>query len=118
MNKRKMNVLGLVSLAFAVAACNPVASTSTVKVYKPEGSISCQSGSGESLSEMLKGLSKQGISVKSAHCGTDGLVRAAVCNIPTGKINVYEIDAADLSEARGIGFRKIESLKDFRPTSC
>lgn len=118
MNKRSIKLLGVLTASFFGIACNPVATTSTVKVFKAQGSISCDPGSGTSLSTMLGEFNRSGINVKSAHCGTDGLARAAVCGVSTGRLNVYEIDASDLNNAAGMGFRKVESLKGYKPSSC
>lgn len=118
MNKRSFNLLGILAASCFVVACNPVATSSTVKVYKSQGSISCDSGSGISLTTMLGEFNRNGINVRSTHCATDGLVRAAVCGVSTGRLNVYEIDAADLNNAMGMGFRKVESLKGYQPSSC
>lgn len=118
MNKFVINLLGILTTIFLVAACNPVATSSTVKVYKAQGSMSCDSASGVDLSVMLNEFKRSGINVRSANCGSDGLVRAAVCGIATGKVNVYEIDSADLNTAKGMGFKNIESLKGYTPISC
>lgn len=118
MNIRIINLCGMLTASLFIAACNPVASTSTVKVYKLQSSISCDPGSGTSLTSMLGEFNRNAITVKSSHCGSDGLVRAAVCGVSTGKLNVYEIDSSDLNRAKGLGFRETESLKGYSPSSC
>ncbi|CAA6803982.1 MAG: Unknown protein [uncultured Thiotrichaceae bacterium] len=118
MNRNAIKLLGVLITSFFIVACNPVAPTTTVKVYKAQGSISCDPGSGTSLTAMSGILNKSGIAVRSAHCGSDGLVRAAVCGVSTGKLNVYEIDASDLNSVIRMGFKKVELLKDYKPGSC
>jgi len=97
---RGLLVVAFWSLLLGTAA---VGSSQTIKVYKPNGSIQCQM-SGVTLQDMEKELTSKGITVLSSCYGHDGLVRPAVCSVPTGNLNVYEIDASQLQKARDLGF--------------
>lgn len=74
----------------------------TVKIAKADGSLACEPNSGISLSKMQEEL--KGIQIYSAHKLADGLIRPAVCGIPTGMFNVYEIATSDLENALTRGF--------------
>lgn len=75
-----------------------------IKVYKPDGSVQCEQGSGTSAAEMQKQLGD--IKVYSSDKKSDGLIRIQVCGQPTGYCNVYEISEADLVKAEKNGFKK------------
>src|SRR5712691_970315 len=105
-----MYINGIIFPAFLVAAflCLPLGtaalgSSQTTKVYKPDGSIQCQM-SGVALEDMEKELTSKGITVLSSCYSHDGLIRPAVCSVPTGSLNVYEIDVSQLQKARDLGF--------------
>lgn len=82
----------------------PKAAADLVKVYKYDGSLQCGMGKTIPLAEMQKEL--QGIHVYSSKNQNDGLMRTQVCGSATGHANVYEIDRADLSEAKKRGFKE------------
>ncbi|MEZ0392579.1 MAG: hypothetical protein ACAH59_10200 [Pseudobdellovibrionaceae bacterium] len=79
-------------------------SQSRVKVYKYDGSQQCGMGKSVSLSEMQKELA--GLAVYSADNRPDGLMHIQVCGSPTGRANVYEIDATSLEAAKKKGFKE------------
>lgn len=74
-----------------------------IKVYKPDGSIQCEPGTGISPTEMAKQLS--GLKIYSSQSQHDGLMRIQVCGQPTGQCNVYEIAETDLATATQAGFK-------------
>lgn len=74
-----------------------------VLVYKYDGSLQCEMGSGVSLDAMAKEL--KGITVYSKQRRHDGLMHAQVCGSRTGYANVYEISAKDLEEAQARKFQ-------------
>jgi hypothetical protein len=78
-----------------------------VQVYRDDGSLQCEPGSGPPPAAMAERLGSAGITVHGSGTGHDGLSRAAVCGAPTGRINVFDIDAADLDAALGLGFRPL-----------
>lgn len=75
-----------------------------IKVYKPDGSIQCEQGTGVKPEEMQKQLGD--IKVYSADNKHDGLIRIQVCGHPTGNCNVFEINEADFAKAEKLGFKK------------
>lgn len=79
-------------------------STDTVKIYKYDGSLQCGQGKAIAIADMQKELN--GISVHSSESKNDGLMRTQVCGSATGKANVYEIDRAQLTEAKKRGFKE------------
>lgn len=81
-------------------------STIKVFVFKPNGSLQCESGKGMSAEEMQKQLEK--IKVFASRNKSDGLMHAQMCGSPTGMINVYMILQKDLSYAISKGFELIE----------
>jgi hypothetical protein len=86
----------------------------TVKVAKSDGSIACEPGSGTALSDMQKELGD--IAVYSATKISDGLMHPAVCGIPTGQYNVYEIAETDLDRAIALGFTEWMEIAPFQKT--
>ena len=64
--------------------------TSTVLVYKSDGSLQCGQAKGLSPDEMQKKELK-GVTIVSKRKQSDGLMHIQVCGTPTGKINVFEI---------------------------
>ena len=75
-----------------------------IKIYKPDGSVQCEQGSGTKPEEMQKQLGD--IQVFSAENKHDGLIRTQVCGNATGNCNVYEINEADFAKAEKLGFKK------------
>lgn len=80
--------------------------SSTVKVYKQDGSLQCHSDTGFTLDEMAKQLNE--IKILSKERKHDGKMRATVCGNHTGYINIYEVAASDLEQALKYGFKKIK----------
>jgi hypothetical protein len=83
------------------------APAATVEVFRPDGSLQCEPGTAIALATMALELTDAGIAVLDSHKGDDGMMRPAVCGAPTGAINVYRIDAADLAGAEGLGFHPL-----------
>ena len=81
------------------------ATVAQVQVYKPNGSVQCESGGAIPLQQMGSQLTDAGIVVHAARKADDGLMRPAVCGAGTGAINVYDIDAGQLDTALAQGFR-------------
>jgi hypothetical protein len=95
----------------AVAGETTVSPTTTmtnqikkIKIYKPDGSVQCEQGSGTSAADMQKQLGD--IKAYSAETKSDGLIRIQVCGQPTGNCNVYEINETDFAKASTLGFKK------------
>lgn len=74
-----------------------------IKVYKQDGSIQCEDGTGISLEKMSAELS--GLTIHQKEKKHDGLLRAQMCGNPTGQCNVFEINETDLAQAEKLGFK-------------
>ena len=74
-----------------------------IKIYKQDGSVQCEDGTGASLEKMSSEL--VGITVHKKEKKHDGLLRAQMCGNPTGQCNVYEINETDLAKAEKLGFK-------------
>ncbi|AZZ36810.1 hypothetical protein CIK05_08415 [Bdellovibrio sp. qaytius] len=75
-----------------------------IKIYKPDGSVQCEQGTGTPAPEMAKQLGD--IKVYSSENKHDGLIRTQVCGNATGHCNVYEINESDFAKAEKLGFKK------------
>lgn len=87
------------------------------RVFKYRGSLQC-TGGGIAPEVMQKELAGAGITVGSVSCGHDGLFRAAVCGASDGNINIFEIPASKIGEARSLGFADLVSLPSAAATAC
>lgn len=98
----------LVAVLFSATACLGgsalAADVSRVQIQQPDGSLQCQPNSGTPLEQMHAQLTDAGIEVYSARNMSSGMMVPAVCDTPTGRINVFEIDADALDAARDLGF--------------
>lgn len=103
-------LLGKPLLAAALAATALLGTSalasdaSRVQVQKRDGSLQCQPGTGTSPEQMREELTEAGIEVYAARNMSDGMMVPAVCDAPTGRMNVVEIDADALGAARDLGF--------------
>src|SRR5881409_1401280 len=81
----------------------PHAPPETIKIFKYDGSVQCSPGSGVPVDRMEHELTGAGIEVLSREKANDGLIHPQVCGASTGMINVYEIRAAALDQAKSLG---------------
>ncbi|MDO5625865.1 MAG: hypothetical protein Q4G71_14380 [Pseudomonadota bacterium] len=115
---RVRSLAALLALPLLAAACalptgggaGASPADETVRVFKPRGAVQC-GARGESPEAMRQGLQQAGVRVTGAHCGTDGLMRAAVCGGATGEINLFDIPRADLPRAEALGFAPLSGLR-------
>lgn len=77
-------------------------------VFKADGSLQCQMGTGTPVDAMAKTLTAKGITVYSSENRHDGLMHIQACGTPTGMINVYEISKNRLEDALELGFKKYD----------
>ena len=84
-----------------------ISSTSTVFVFKLDGTVHFGNSIGVSLDSMEQKLTSTGIKVFSRRKGYDGREGIAVCGAPTGQINIYEIASSDLTVSLKFGFRQL-----------
>jgi flavin-binding protein dodecin len=85
-------------------ATEKVATVSTVKVYKYDGSLQC--GMGKSIALVDMQVELKNIKVFTAVHKNDGLMRIQLCGSPTGDANVFEISRDDLEKALALNFRE------------
>ena len=90
----------------------------TVQVYKYDGSVSCDQSSAISIEDMKQELMRSKIPVISSSCGNDGMVRAAVCGIKTGNVNIFEVSSEMYPKARALGFQPVSSAEDLMKVPC
>ncbi len=79
----------------------------TVWVGQPDGSLQCKPKSGKSLEDGKTPLTQAGVAVLESKKTSDGMMRAQMCGIPTGKLNAYLIKKSDLPAAIRLGFATI-----------
>lgn len=85
-----------------------------VFVYKDDGSRQCAMGKPIAVEVMEQQL--KGIQVFSRRADHDHLMHMQMCGATTGKINVYEISAADLAKAKKLGFKQMpNSTENSKP---
>ncbi|MBL1263950.1 hypothetical protein JJL52_09700 [Methylomicrobium sp. RS1] len=99
------------------AAFAAEAESGWVTVAKYSGAIQCESA-GIALKTMKKELAQANIPARQARCGTDGLIYPAVCGAETGRLNLYDIPAKDLSDAAELGFQALDDLPDAQEAPC
>ena len=80
---------------------------SSVYVYKLAGTKQCDTDPGITLVTMERDLTSAGVEVISRRKGFDGREGVALCEAPTGEINIYEITSSDLPVAIGQDFMKL-----------
>ncbi len=109
----------ILASAIWLSACETSAiKSATVKVYKYDGSVSCDQSSGTSIESMQDELLQKKIPIISSDCGSDGLIRAAVCGIETGHVNVFEIKSDTYPTAKTLGYKVVTKLEDYAPMDC
>ena len=81
--------------------------TGHILVGKADGSKQCEANSGVAPEVMEKDLT--GIQVYNRSKHSDGRMHSQVCGAPTGKMNVYEIDATSQAAAEKLGFKRVEN---------
>ena len=77
---------------------------SAVEVYKYDGSLQCDRGKENSLQDMARELTENGIEVNVSRKGSDGRMHITMCGASTGRLNVYSIATESLPRARELGF--------------
>ena len=109
----------LVALAcFSVAGCGSDETIEpSAKVFKSQGSLQC-TGGGTAPELMKDELITAGIDVRSFSCGIDGLAHAAVCGVPDGAINIFDIPQSMLAQAQSLGFAGLTTLPNAQETQC
>jgi len=103
----------------APAAASTAASTtaSTVDLYKSLERKQCEAG-GETLDTLRAKLQRAGVTPTAASCGTDGMMRAAMCGMGTGDIGIFTVRKDEVVRAAKAGFRPLADLRDAERTPC
>ncbi len=114
-----VSALSALTVLFALAACSAPAPPpgDTVQVFKSRGAVQC-GARGTPPEAMRAELERAGLRVRSATCGSDGRMRAAVCGAGTDEINVFEIAASDLARAQGLGLTPLAPARDAQVVPC
>lgn len=79
-------------------------SAPNIWIYKYDGELQCQKGSGKSL-ETMRNEDLQGITVVEMEKRRDNLMYNAACGRKQGTANAYLIPASELEKALERGFR-------------
>ena len=102
----------------AVAAPAAASTTaSTVDLYKGLERKQCEAG-GETLETLRAKLQRAGVTPTAASCGTDGMMRAAMCGMGTGDIGIFTVRKDEVVRAAKAGFRPLADLRDAERTPC
>lgn len=111
-------------VAVGLSGCNVVVApngvqpnTPNVQVYKFFGTVQCEPSS-ITLTSVTDPLRKAGIKVASESCGTDGMMRPAVCGGGDGRIAIAEIASKDLAKAASLGFEELSKKTDAQIIKC
>ena len=90
-------------------------------VYTSAGAVQCEYP-GRSPKETAQQLIEKGIDVMASVCGITNLVYSDVCGGATNDINLHEINAANIADAKEIGFGPVSELKKlgikYQPVQC
>ncbi len=88
------------------------------KVFKYDGSVQCNPGSGTPLDVMALELTGAGIDVICSQQGHDGMAYITACGAGTGAINIYTIHSANIADAEALGFKSVLTLPEYRDSAC
>ena len=114
-NKKYLALAWVVMLT----GCNPGAGKSeTVKIYKYDGSVSCDQTLTLTMESVKHELTDHKIPVLSSTCANDGIVRAAVCGIKTGNMYVFEVSKEEYPKTRALGFHPVSNVEGLVKTPC
>lgn len=103
----------------SLSACDLTQPSSFADVYRYDNSLQCQPfDKPASLAAMRMELIKAGIDVVEANCGNDGMMRIALCDSPTGDLNIYRIHAQNLQDALALGFGDLRELENAVVVDC
>jgi hypothetical protein len=101
-------IIGLGFFIYPVVIhADDISSSSTVFVFKLDGTVHCENSKGITLDSMEQKLTSTDIRVFSRRKGYDGREGIAVCGAPTGQVNIYEIASSGLSVALKLDFKPL-----------
>lgn len=105
------------SLTTACAAAPASKPTGTIDVYRSLERKQCEPG-GETLESLRQRLQRAGLRPTAASCGTDGMMRMAMCGAGTGDIGIFTLRKDEAERAAKLGFRPLTDLRDAERTAC
>ena len=115
-------IFGILMAIVLISACNHDETNEEEalysKVYKSDESVQCDVNSGIDLDVMKQELIDEGIDVICSQKLNDREARSAACGVGTGDINVYEINASNISDAENIGFNSVDDLSNYVDEKC
>ncbi len=76
-----------------------------VKMYRPDGSLQCEKGSGMSLDDAKKEWANLDLEVLDAQVRPDGLMHIQQCGRPTGNVFVIRIALEHQEKALNLGWK-------------
>jgi hypothetical protein len=106
--RRSLYLTPALAICLLLAPAQQSYAGETAYVYKPDGTLHCDTNPGITLAEMAKVLVRGGIHVYTQRKSYDGREGIAACGNPTGSINVYEIARSDLRKALQMGFQRLD----------
>jgi len=100
-----------------LAACSSGNASPPVEMYIPMGSVQC-SGGGKTLTGLKSQLQGAGIQFTSVGCGSDGVMRIALCGAPDGRIAIFSIPSSQSPAATQLGFIPLTKLPNAIRVPC
>ena len=94
------------SLGFASnrAESSKVQAPQWVWITKSDGGKQCEKGSGVTLGQAQADLESAEVKVSDSRNISSGMMVAAACGMPTGRLNAFKIDLNDFPKAQAKGF--------------
>lgn len=89
----------------------------SVSVFKSNGAVQC-TGGGVTLATLEGQLTAGKVQVRASACGNDGLVYAAVCGAPDGRIGIFQIPSDQVAAAAAVGFAPLSTAPGAKVVPC
>lgn len=87
-------------------------------VSKDLGLKQCEQASGQdALNRTQQILHQSNLSVLTAHCANDDIMRVQVCGAPQGTLGIYKIKQAHLTKAQSLGFKQVQATQ-YQQSPC
>lgn len=94
--------------------------TATARYAKPTGARQCEAvgNRARDLQAAVEQLKAQGVTVKSASCGHDGLMRVALCGAATGDLFIVEVQGVSDARMRQASYSPMRDWPQAREMPC
>lgn len=93
-------------------------STQSIWVAKDLDLKQCEQLSAQDALDRTQQLLKQNhITVSTASCADDGMMRIQLCGSPQGKLGLYKIKQSQLGKAQSLGFKHVQS-RQYQSIAC